>query len=285
MFRIALLSICLLGVARIPLFGQGQGITLAGSGYSDPTVIKVAPGQITTFFVTGLKTILPSGSVSATSIPLPASLAGISVTFNQPGPKSYTAALLALKQLPACVGGGSSATSPPSPTPDCLITAITVQVPFELPYLDPNGGLIDTALVVSENGNASAGFGVFPKMDNIHILNTCDAFPPVSSKAASCQPVVTHGGGTLGDGGRSGQGGRGDCHLCFRTGEGRVGVFGGRVPFVRSSNQRRAKESAVSARSRSHSHLQLCGSRSGLRRTLPDQYNDPRRPRDTICVR
>jgi hypothetical protein len=34
-------------------------------------------------------------------------------------------------------------------------------------------------------------------MDNMHILNTCDSFPPVNSAAASCVPVVTHGDGTL----------------------------------------------------------------------------------------
>jgi hypothetical protein len=72
-----------------------------------------------------------------------------------------------------------------------------VQIPFELPYLDPVGGLIDTEVVVSESGSVSKGFRVFPVADNMHILNTCDSFPPVSSTTASCRPVVTHGDGTL----------------------------------------------------------------------------------------
>lgn len=195
MFRFLLASMCLFGGWSIPVFAQG--IAVAGSGYSNPTVVKVAPGQIATFFVTGLKTVLPSGSVSAPSVPLPPALAGISVTLNQPGPKSYTAPLLSVTQISVCVGGGSSAASSSSPTADCLVTAITVQIPFELPYLDPVGAPIDTALVVSENGTAGKGFRVLPMMDNMHILNTCDSFPPVSSAAVSCQPLATHGNGTL----------------------------------------------------------------------------------------
>jgi len=50
----------------------GQGITLSGTGYSDPSIIRVAPGQITTLFLTGLKTVLSSQPVNADVVPLPA---------------------------------------------------------------------------------------------------------------------------------------------------------------------------------------------------------------------
>jgi hypothetical protein len=193
MRRILFISICAILTGLGPLFGQGM--TVVGAGYSAPSIIRVAPGQITTFFVTGLQTVL-SQRVAATSLPLPATLAGISVALNQPGPKSYPAPLLAVQQTSVCNDGGSPPSSP-SRTPNCFITAITVQIPFELPYLDPVGGLIDTEVVVSESGSVSKGFRVFPVADNMHILNTCDSFPPVSSTTASCRPVVTHGDGTL----------------------------------------------------------------------------------------
>jgi len=37
------------------------GPTLTGSGYAVPTNVRVAPGQITTLFVTGLEGVLPLG--------------------------------------------------------------------------------------------------------------------------------------------------------------------------------------------------------------------------------
>ncbi len=53
--------------------------TLTGAGYSNPGVVRVAPGQITTLFITGLKTVLTSEMIRASTLPLPTSLAGISV--------------------------------------------------------------------------------------------------------------------------------------------------------------------------------------------------------------
>src|SRR5579863_8280141 len=55
MRRLLLIVTCVPMMGLGPLFGQG--ITLAGTGYTDPSVIQVAPGQITTLFVTGLKTV------------------------------------------------------------------------------------------------------------------------------------------------------------------------------------------------------------------------------------
>ena len=74
--------------SKLPLGATGQtGPTLIGAGYNLPTTLKLAPGQITTLSLTGLKTVLPSGFVKATTVPLPTTLAGISVTLN---PNSYT---------------------------------------------------------------------------------------------------------------------------------------------------------------------------------------------------
>src|ERR1017187_3238163 len=97
MRRMLLAALCAALMNSLPLFGQGM--TLTGSGYASPTTIRVSPGQITTFFVSGLSmgTAKPQ---KASSLPLPNSLAGVSVTINQSSPKqSLPAPLLAVQQL------------------------------------------------------------------------------------------------------------------------------------------------------------------------------------------
>ena len=120
-------SLCLLATSQNLVFGQGP--TLTGIGYVDPSIMRVAPGQITTLFVTGLKTVLAS-SVSAPGLPLPTTLAGISVTLNQSNIAARQVPLLAVQQLPVCDTGGAAPAATFSA--DCLITAITVQMPLEL---------------------------------------------------------------------------------------------------------------------------------------------------------
>ncbi len=169
----------------------GQGPTLAGTGYSNPSIIKVAPGQVTTLFVTGLKTVLPSEPMRATALPLPTTLVGVSVTLSQNGQQPAAIPLLSLQQIPVCNNGDGQPSASGS-TPDCLITAITVQIPFEL-VLPPQGA--DAVMAVNENGNVSKGFRVLPVSSNLHVLNGCDAFPHQSLTA--CGGIVTHADGSL----------------------------------------------------------------------------------------
>jgi uncharacterized protein (TIGR03437 family) len=122
MSRILPLTVCAITASLAPTFGQGP--TLVGAGYFDPAVIRVAPGQITTLFVTGLKTVLQP--VTASAAPLPITLAGISVTLEQLGIQPTPVPLLSIQQLSLC-SNVSSLLPPPA---DCLITAITVQIPF-----------------------------------------------------------------------------------------------------------------------------------------------------------
>ena len=177
----------LLGLS--PLFGQG--VTLVGSGYSNPTSISVSPGQITTFFVSGLDIDLTRPQ-NASTLPLPLSLAGISVTMKQS--QSYAAPILAVQRLALCsVGAGAGPTTPP----ECLVGAITLQVPYELsPVPAPNAsGTASADVVVSQDGAASKAFTVFVTTDNLHVLSTCDSFP--SKQSGICRSVVTHTDGTL----------------------------------------------------------------------------------------
>jgi hypothetical protein len=179
----------------------GQGGTLAGAGYSDPSLIRVAPGQVTTLFVTGLKTVLPSSPVNAVTLPLPTVLAGISVSLNGTPIPIFT-----VQQISMCSNGGAP---PPATglTADCFVTAITVQIPWELNIAssDKTGTLINE-LIIRENGAASKAFRISPVTDSIHVMNTCDVFPspkftrlyqPVTSFDTLCVPFATHANGDL----------------------------------------------------------------------------------------
>ena len=201
MSRILHILVCLFALSLGSLFGQGM--TLAGGGYSDPSIIRVAPGQVTTLFVIGLRTVLSSQPARATNLPLPSALAGISVTLNQAGQQPLPVPLLSLQQMSICSNGGAPPPPPgltPGPpsglTPDCLITTITAQIPFELDVANGHTKEQVAELTVSENGNVSKAFRILPITDNLHILNTCDAFPSEGSFGNSCNAVVTHGDGT-----------------------------------------------------------------------------------------
>jgi uncharacterized protein (TIGR03437 family) len=185
---------CLFAIGLAPAFGQG----ILGTGYFNffgSRPIQVAPGQIVTVFVSGLNTVL-SKPLKATSLPLPNSLGGVSVTLKEFIPSAtYPVPLLAVQQIPFCAGTTT-------PQPNCVVTAITLQVPYEiLPLLPGSGGngTLNPELVVSENGNANAAIAVLqPVNDNLHILSTCDTFPfGTSLQTQSCYPVVTHSDGTL----------------------------------------------------------------------------------------
>src|SRR5450759_2655307 len=202
MRRMLLAALCAILMNLSPLFGQGM--TLTGSGYASPTTIRVSPGQITTLFVSGLSmgTAKPQ---KATSLPLPNSLAGVSVTINQSSPKqSLPAPLLAVQQLNGCSNGG--APPPPTVPSDCIVAAITVQIPYELSLASPNIG--DAAapaaeVVITANGATSRAFTILPVTDTLHVIKTCDAFPPKEvdpsqvTVSLGCNAAVTHADGTL----------------------------------------------------------------------------------------
>jgi hypothetical protein len=102
--------------------------TVAWPGYTRPGPIPVAPGQILTFFVTGIQASL-SAPVVAASLPLPLSLAGISVTIRSPS-QSYEAPLFSVAPMDPCTPAETGG-------PGCPVTAITIQAPYEI---SPNGG-------------------------------------------------------------------------------------------------------------------------------------------------
>ena len=168
-------------------FGQ-SGPTIVGPAYTlRPSFF--APGQVVTIQVTGLKTVL-AGPVYASVVPLPHALSGISVTAKQyavAGSASYPAPLSSIVQTDVC---GDE--SPATPTPDCLVTSITLQLPFELnaiPFgLEVPSVVYRTELVITENGISSRGFGIHMNGESIHIVTGCGTYRGV---------CVTHADGSL----------------------------------------------------------------------------------------
>src|ERR1035438_2847599 len=168
---IALLTACCL-FASHQGFGQ-TGPTLVGSAPGVEAVFgtTIAPGQILTLHVADLKTLVPGLPVQATLIPLPTSLAGISVRVRQYLPNGssteYSAPLLRVFLLNAC---------PPAAI-GCVsnISYLTVQIPFDLAFPGPKGPDIPTAILISENGTDSLPFGVSLVGDSIHIITSLES--------------------------------------------------------------------------------------------------------------
>lgn len=177
----------------VSAFAQ-SGPTLAGAGYSFVSVYPVvAPGQIVQLQVAGLKTVLSPSFQEAASVPLPATLAGISVTVTQtvelsimgtPVVTSYTAPILSLNQINLCFTGTAS---------DCLITYIAVQMPYELSAVYGGPPFVQSQVVISENGADSEAFLLGVNGDQIHVITTCENQP----WETPCRSIVAHADGTL----------------------------------------------------------------------------------------
>jgi hypothetical protein len=180
-------------VAAVCAFGQ-SGPTLAGAGYGfGPPYPVVAPGQVVLLQVAGLKTVLSPSFQQAVSIPLPATLAGISVTVTQtvrlsimgtPRVTSYKVPILSLNQMNLCDTGTAS---------DCLMTYIAVQMPYELEANPTSPPIIQSQIVISENGTDSQVFMLAAQYERIHVITTCENQP----WQTGCPSTVAHADGTL----------------------------------------------------------------------------------------
>lgn len=165
--------------------------TLMGAGYQNPSAIYLAPGQVVPVLVTGLKTVLPA-AVSAQTVPLPTAMAGISVSLEQSLPaKSWPLPIFAVEQFSRCTGNVAA---------DCLVTAITVQIPYDISVPNPLlfGALAQgyTNLTIAENGVRGRPFAVQPVFDRVHILQSCDIGGRTEG-AGVCYALVTHADGSL----------------------------------------------------------------------------------------
>ena len=171
-------------VAAVAISASGQSLNptgaIAGAGYLFPGPISIAPGQVITIFTTGLSSP-PAMPVVAETGNLPASLSGIGVTLSQ------------ATQIPApvlrVISGGCAFCG--------RITAITIQIPYELQPIKP-GLSAGTGLIVTENGVARDGIAFMPVSDQVRVLTVCDTVIGGSGPATGrCQWEVTHADGSL----------------------------------------------------------------------------------------
>jgi uncharacterized protein (TIGR03437 family) len=169
--------------------------TVVGSGAAPPVPITVAPGELATIFVAGIGANL-SDPVVATTIPLPTTLAGISVTLRQPAPLGGTlpVPLLAIFPVPTCRA---------APLDSCgELTGVTLQIPFELAtFFGVQAISIGPAqLVVQEGNSITSVVEIFPRVDNIHVLRLGDTISTpgtYNTDLSILPPIVTHADGTM----------------------------------------------------------------------------------------
>jgi uncharacterized protein (TIGR03437 family) len=143
----------------------------------------VAPGQLITVFITGDG----QGSIGATV-------------------QGLTAPVLEVHPASACPSGSICSN----------LTAITIQIPYELQpacaFTNPACLLVaPTPLIVTVNGVAGAPIELAPQDDRVHILTSCDTTVPGGSGIAPgglpCAPLVTHADGSMVTQGSPAQGG------------------------------------------------------------------------------
>jgi uncharacterized protein (TIGR03437 family) len=160
----------ILNLATVGVLGLGQSTNptgaIAGAGYLFPGQLNVAPGQVITIFTTGL--------------PIRTSFAGIGVTIGQ----APNIPILLVSQ------GGCAFCG--------VITAITIQIPYELQIQTMSGLGPAYGLVVTDNGVAVNGIALNPLFDQVHFLTNCDTVIGGSGPSTGrCPWEVTHANGLL----------------------------------------------------------------------------------------
>jgi uncharacterized protein (TIGR03437 family) len=185
--KVLFFRICLF-LSVPPLFCDSSSIIM-GAGYRNPIPLRLAPGQVVTIFVAGVGHL--DKSLSATGLPLPASLGGISVLMTQSyGPKGpISVPSMAVAPFNTCLNPGTFGTLPCAKG-----AAITVQIPFELvPNIPGQQGPPNGAQLTASDGiSTSAAIDVNPLPDQLHALNGADTLILNGSG-----PEVTHADGTL----------------------------------------------------------------------------------------
>jgi hypothetical protein len=87
-----------------------------------------------------------------------------------------------------------------TPSPDCVITELTVQIPVDLQsdYGRLGAFPITTTVAISDGSRVSQSFRVTLLPQNVHIINTCDAgFSSPVALDFVCSFAVTHANGAL----------------------------------------------------------------------------------------
>jgi len=159
-------------------------------GYSNPKPVRVAPGQVITLFAR-TQTILTQ-SVVADGSTWPVTLGGFSVSLTQTfSHDPVSVPIFSVVPVESCAAV--------APTTVCSgLTAITVQIPFELV---PNGPVSSRVpanfalLTISDSNAPGQPIALDAVGDQIHILNSCDI--PLNPQSGPCLPVFLHADGSI----------------------------------------------------------------------------------------
>lgn len=177
--------------AAVELRAQPQPVVFE-SGYARPSV-WAAPGQVITLFVSGVTAgpgLAPGQIVRAERTPLPSELSGLTVTLMQRGAQ-ISVPLLRVEYI------------------DDSVTAVTVQMPFELATNIYRGGVIrddsdiNTAfLVITKDRAPGPRIGIFSQSTNVHVVTECEVRDVGIRQNPRypiypCRPAITHADGSI----------------------------------------------------------------------------------------
>ena len=169
---------------------SAQNAAVVGAGYHTFAPVLVAPGQVITVFVTGIGNV--TQKYSAGSLPLPTMLGGISASLDELGVTITAAPILAVFPFSACQANIA-------PQPCGTITAVTLQIPFELQSNTGRSGPPFLAfLTISDQLGHAASMELSPAFDQIHVVDFFDTILGGDmSQPGSGVGVVTHADGSL----------------------------------------------------------------------------------------
>ena len=172
--KLRLVISCLVCTATaVPLMGQAPP-TIGTVGYELPPVI-VSPGQIITLFVDGLA---EAGQAHADKLPLPTELAGIRVLVDTRDAPRVPAPILSLEWAPAWDR-----------------TAVTVQIPYEIPAFSSPQLPSSTSLVVSRNGVESTPVVAYTVESAPRVVRRCEY--TFYGHRFVCRAMITHADGSV----------------------------------------------------------------------------------------
>jgi hypothetical protein len=173
------------------------------AGYAIPTLPRYAPGQIISLFATGLKAPL---NTVATTLPLPTTLEGVTVTAVETRTGGFSGDLPILGVTNSQFYGAISVEARD-------ITAVTVQMPalsICLPDQFPNPCWYQPRIIatVKQNGAVLGASEFIQVPEDLRILNACDTItsPFLSADVkftqmlANCYPVIAHADGKIATG-------------------------------------------------------------------------------------
>jgi len=191
-------SLTLAGIALVhAASAQNQ---ILGAGYTTPPALSASVGQLVTLFVPALN--VPDATAS--QVPLPTSLSGVSVAVRVPGvldSTGYPTALPILRVRTVPCEQGAPYPYYTAPCGNLSLTQITAQIPAEKVCVGYPGekcnGLPDTPSVLVLNVRANGvtgpdvplGVGLW-----VRFLSSCDT---IFGSSGPCYPLVTHPDGSM----------------------------------------------------------------------------------------